>query len=62
MTQSSIGYARFAVHYNPHRRLLGGLGWKCWGTGYSLAEARAKAAELRREMTKGTPIQIRPQA
>ena len=53
---------RYAVHYNPYRSTLGGLGWKCWGTGYSLAEARAKVAELKRQMTKGTPIKIRPQA
>jgi hypothetical protein len=51
----------YAVHYNPYRSTLGGLGWKCWATCYTLAEARAKVEELRRDMDKGTPIEIRKQ-
>ena len=47
------------IHYNPYRRALGGLGWKCWGAGYSLAEALDVGAQMRRDMIPGTPIEIR---
>ncbi len=51
--------ASHSLHYNPYRRTLGGLGWKCWGTGYSLAEALDVGAEMRRDMIPGTPIEVR---